>query len=96
MEALDHPNILSLKEFYKTQSNNLVLILEYCQNGDLEELIEGGNGEHFEEDLVTSKMIRVDRTAVPCIAILSQSEHFTWGCKVIQRVSNRPKELEIR
>ena len=40
LEALDHPNIVKLFEFYKTRSKKLVLILEYAQGGDLSELIK--------------------------------------------------------
>ena len=35
LEALKHPNIIRLHEFYKTKSKKLVLILEYAKGGDL-------------------------------------------------------------
>ena len=31
LEALDHPHIIKLYEFYKTKSNKLVIILEYAE-----------------------------------------------------------------
>jgi serine/threonine-protein kinase ULK/ATG1 len=35
MKLKDHPNIVNLKNIRKTQ-NNIYLIFEYCENGDLE------------------------------------------------------------
>ena len=54
LEALQHPNIICLKEFYKTQSKKLVLILEQAEGGDLKERINSQKGDHFPEKLITS------------------------------------------
>ena len=35
MSLINHPNIMHLYEFMETQ-NNYYLILQYCNNGDLE------------------------------------------------------------
>ena len=53
LEALEHPHVIHLKEFYKTESNNLVLILEFCSKGDLNELIENHSGQNLPEEQVT-------------------------------------------
>jgi serine/threonine protein kinase len=39
LEALDHPHIIKLYEFYKTKSKKLVLILEFADGKDLSEVI---------------------------------------------------------
>lgn len=38
MKLKDHPNIVNLKNIRKTQ-NNIYLIFEYCENGDLEQYL---------------------------------------------------------
>lgn len=78
LEALDHPNIIRLREFYKTQSNNLVLILEYCQNGDLNELLENlKEEEYIQEQKLTSLLKRVDFAIVSGSQVLPRSKCFT-------------------
>jgi serine/threonine-protein kinase ULK/ATG1 len=40
MRKLKHPNILKLLQNYQT-NNNIYLITEYCNNGDLEKSLNG-------------------------------------------------------
>lgn len=35
MKEIKHPNVIHCYEFYET-SNNFYLVLDYCENGDLE------------------------------------------------------------
>lgn len=52
LQALRHPNIIKLKESYKTQSNKLVLILEYAEGGDLKARIDTQKGQFFPEEKI--------------------------------------------
>ena len=70
LEALDHPNIIRFREFYKTQSDKLVMILEFCPNGDLNDFIENQE-EYLPEEVVTSKLIRMDCSIVFGFKVLS-------------------------
>lgn len=54
LEALKHSSIIELKEFYRTKSNKLVLILEYAENGDLNETIENQK-DYFSEYQIIRK-----------------------------------------
>ena len=36
LEAMRHPFIIQIKEFYRTKSQKLVMILEFAENGDLQ------------------------------------------------------------
>jgi serine/threonine protein kinase len=54
LEALKHPHIINLKDFYKTHSNKLVLILEYASGSDLGRRIQEMQGARFDETLVRS------------------------------------------
>ena len=49
LEALSHPNIIKLYEFYKTKSDKLVLILEYAKGEDLHKKIKQRKKKHFPE-----------------------------------------------
>ena len=49
LEALSHPNIIKLYEFYKTKSNKLVLILEYAEGDDLHKKIIERRENYFSE-----------------------------------------------
>lgn len=40
LEAMKHRNIIQIKEFYRTVSGKLVMILEYAQEGDLQGQVE--------------------------------------------------------
>lgn len=81
LEALDHPNIIKLYEFYKTKSKKLVLILELAEGGDLSELIKKQNTpkeekpnkkqsktlkkDYFPEKTIISKIKRMDNPIAP-------------------------------
>lgn len=70
LEALDHPNIIRLKEFYKTESNNLILILEHCEQGDLNVFTEKRENNLISEELITSLFKRMDSSNVSSPKIL--------------------------
>ncbi len=40
LEVFSHPFIISIEESYRTESNKLVLILEYADKGDLKMIID--------------------------------------------------------
>lgn len=74
LEALIHPNIVCLKESYKTESQKLVLILEQAEGGDLKDKIDAQKGEYFPEEEITSNLISLDITVVPRTQILARSQ----------------------
>ena len=39
MEAFDHPNIVAFKEVYKTNNDKLCIVMEYCDGGCLEDIL---------------------------------------------------------
>lgn len=39
MQLIDHPNIMHLYEFMET-NNNYYLVIQYCNNGDLENYLK--------------------------------------------------------
>ena len=41
MKSLDHPNLIKMCDIYQTP-NNFYLLLEYCEQGDLEQRIRRG------------------------------------------------------
>lgn len=53
LEAIKHPYIIHLQDFYKTHSEKLVLILDYADGGDLKDRITAQKGQFFSEDLTT-------------------------------------------
>jgi len=59
LEALDHPHIIHLYEFYKTKSKKLVLILEYADGKDLQEIIldKKLTKDYFPEEIVIKWII---------------------------------------
>jgi NIMA (never in mitosis gene a)-related kinase len=40
LKVLEHPNIVKLREVFKTKSNNLCIAMEYCDGGDLRSKIK--------------------------------------------------------
>ncbi len=73
LEALIHPNIVCLKESYKTESQKLVLVLEQAEGGDLKEKIDAQKGEYFPEELLTSILISLDVAIVSGTEVLPRS-----------------------
>ena len=53
LEALRHPNIIHMREFHKMASNELILILEYAEGGDLMKKISEQENFPFSEELLT-------------------------------------------
>lgn len=58
LEVMHHPNIVGFKEVYKTKRNELCIIMEYCDAGDLESAVQkraedsqkSGKWHYFSED----------------------------------------------
>lgn len=63
LEALNHPHIISIKEFYRTESQKLVFILEFASKGDLRDWV-GKLDQPLAENLARSLLIRVDSSAL--------------------------------
>ena len=42
MSMIDHPNVLHLHEYLET-TNNYYLVIQYCNNGDLENHVKKNN-----------------------------------------------------
>ena len=40
MMLFDHPNIIKIKDVFKTKSHELEIVMEYCDKGCLNDLIE--------------------------------------------------------
>ena len=59
LEAIKHPQIIELKEFYRTKSEKLVLILEFAEGGDLMQQIEASRDNHskLEENTIIGELI---------------------------------------
>lgn len=54
---MKHPQIIELKEFYRTKSEKLVLILEFAQGGDLGDQIteKKSMNSKFDENLIVGR-----------------------------------------
>ena len=74
LQALRHPNIIKLKESYKTHSNKLVLILEHAEGGDLKARINSRKGQFFSEEQVRRRIIRLDFAVMPRAKILPRAQ----------------------
>jgi serine/threonine protein kinase len=57
LEVMRHPNIIQIKEFYRTKSGKLVMILEFAEGGDLQGEVDRMINEntHFKESTILSK-----------------------------------------
>jgi len=51
LKACDNENIIKLYDIKKT-SNNIYLILEYCNNGDLSDHLKENGGKSWENDAI--------------------------------------------
>lgn len=54
MEVLQHPNVIRFKEVYKTKKNRLCIVMEYAENGDLQQKIkqQSSSGRLFSEQQI--------------------------------------------
>ena len=60
LEVLKHPNIIRLREVYKTKKEKLCIVMNYADNGDLQSKIKDkhklkqktGSLDYFSEDQV--------------------------------------------
>ena len=59
LEVMRHENIIEIKEFYRTKSGKLVMILEFAEGGDLQGEVDRmvKEGRKFEEERILSKII---------------------------------------
>lgn len=74
LEALLHPHIIAIKESYRTESNKLVMILEYATGGDLKKKIENQKNQNFEEEVIIKWILQL------CLAL-----KFSHDNKVLHR-----------
>ena len=49
LEVLDHPNIVTFREFYKTKKAHLCIVMDYADGGDLAKKITQQRGRYFSE-----------------------------------------------
>ena len=61
LAALDHPNIISYKESFMVGRNQLCIVTDYADGGDLQSLIEArrSSGRHFSEDEVLDLFVQI-------------------------------------
>lgn len=54
---MKHPHIVQIREFYRTKSQKLVMILEFARGGDLQDQVDCmiREGRMFEEHTILSK-----------------------------------------
>lgn len=50
LEALNHPNIVRFREVYKTKRNQLCIVMDYCDGGDLSKKILEYKGSFIPEN----------------------------------------------
>lgn len=52
MEALDHPNIITFREVYKTKRGKLCIVMDYADGGDLQQVIKSSKKYLAEEQVL--------------------------------------------
>ena len=52
LEVLDHPNIVTFREFYKTKKGHLCIVMDFADGGDLAKLIANQRGRYFSESQI--------------------------------------------
>lgn len=60
LEVMRHAHIIQIKEFYRTRSKKLVMILEFARGGDLQQRVDSmiQQGDSFSESTILSKSRR--------------------------------------
>ena len=49
LEVLNHPNIVTFREFYKTKKGHLCIVMDFADGGDIAKLIADQRGRYFSE-----------------------------------------------
>lgn len=52
LEVLNHPNIVTFREVYKTKKGHLCIVMDFADGGDLQKLIKEQRGRHFSENQI--------------------------------------------
>ena len=52
LEVLNHPNIVTFREFYKTKKGHLCIVMDYADGGDIAKLIANQRGRYFNESQI--------------------------------------------
>jgi len=71
LEVLNHPNITRFREVYKTKKGKLCIVMDYCDDGDLQSKVKAqaktksssGRPQYFSEDHVLDIFTQI------CLAI---------------------------
>ena len=74
LQAIKHPNIIEMKDSYRTKSNKLVLILEYASNGDLDNYIKDRQESPIDQRQIEIWILQL------CLALKHSHDH-----KIIHR-----------
>lgn len=57
LQVLDHPNITAFKEVYQTSKKKLCIVMEFCDAGSLDKLIEGYKQQECEDKYIPEEKI---------------------------------------
>lgn len=49
LEALNHPNIVTFREVYKTKKGHMCIVMDYADGGDLQQAMKNQRGRYFPE-----------------------------------------------
>lgn len=52
LEALNHPNIVTFREVYKTKKGHLCIVMDFADGGDIAKLIKEQRGRFFTENQI--------------------------------------------
>ena len=52
LEVLNHPNIVTFREFYKTKKGHLCIVMDFADGGDLAKMITNQRGKYFSESQI--------------------------------------------
>lgn len=59
LQQLQHPHIVQLKESFISKGDALCIIMEYCNSGDLHELITKKTDKKAKPDVVMKQFVQV-------------------------------------
>ena len=52
LQIFNHPNIVRVRESYKTKKGHLCIVMDYADGGDLAKAIEEQKGKYFSESKI--------------------------------------------
>jgi serine/threonine protein kinase len=65
LKLVDHPNVIKLYEFYEDEQN-IFLILEYCDGGELFDRLHEQTGHHYSEREAASLVLKMCAAIAYC------------------------------